>query len=232
MIANSIKLLKTCSHSLGLASSLTSFYLFYGIAAVLYPGGTWAEESTVGYLFWQNYLCDVLRDTSLNGMPNPGSSYGMISFGFLLWTLILGWTLLARFLREHSPKLAKILLLASALSCTGFIGVILCPPEKALLSYHFVAVFSAVTFGIIATIVPFFYFLRLDSYRFLGQAGLLLTAPSILGLFCYAAYHLKIPIFYNDNLVIGIQKIVVITTSALFLLSSIKDVQNAVEKQI
>lgn len=230
MISNSIKLFKAYYHSLGLILSLLNFYLFYGIAAVLYPGGTWEKESTIGYSFWENYLCDVLGETSLNGIPNPGSSYGLISFGFIFGALVFGWTMLAKFLDAYSPKLAKILLLSSAISCMGFMGIILLPPGDMLLNYHFMAVFFAVFFGIIATFVPVIYFLRIDSYRFLGQVGLLLTTPSAIALCSYVAYHLEVPIFYNDNLIIGMQKISVITTSGLFLLVSLKDVQNSVQR--
>ena len=212
--------------SLAISVSTLGFYLSYAISAALYPGGTWEDTSTVGYSFWQNYLCDVLQDTGLNGLPHLGSHYGLMAFGFLLATLLFWWTLLAKFLDEYSPTLARVVLMASFFSAVGFAGTVAFPAEEALRGYHFVAVLVAVLCGLFAIIMPLVYFLKMPTYRSLGKTGLLLISPVVITLCYYIAYHLEM-IVPREGLVIGLQKVSLITASMLCLLSARKQAQIA-----
>ena len=56
-----------------------------GIAASVYPGGTWMDRTTVGHSFWGNFLCDVARTPALDGRPNPGAPWGHAAE----WSLIV-----------------------------------------------------------------------------------------------------------------------------------------------
>ncbi len=56
-----------CSTLLG---SVVAFVALFGVAAASYPGGSWLEPDSVGYRFWENFFCDALHATALNGAPN------------------------------------------------------------------------------------------------------------------------------------------------------------------
>jgi hypothetical protein len=56
-----------------------------GIAAALYPGGSWVDRGQPGYGLWNNFLCDLARDRAINRSPNPGAAWGRAG----QWTLEL-----------------------------------------------------------------------------------------------------------------------------------------------
>ncbi len=211
--------MRTYFHSVGLVMAVFSFHLSYGVATALYPGGTWKGDMTVGHSFWQNYLCDVLKDPGLNGAPNPGVHYGVLAFVLLLVTLLVWWTLLARVLREHAPVFSRLLLMASLLSAIGFVGIVVFTAEEGLLTYHFAAILFSVLSGLCATITPFVCFLRIRAYRSLGIVGLLLTSTVVVNICFYVAHHLD-EALHNDNVLVPLQKLSVIAISVLCLLTA------------
>jgi hypothetical protein len=46
------------------------FVAFTTAAILLYPGGTWWDPNRQGHSFWQNFLCDLLHNPSLNHQNN------------------------------------------------------------------------------------------------------------------------------------------------------------------
>lgn len=214
-------------YSIAITISTLSFLIVYTVSAILYPGGTWENAATVGYSFWGNYLCDVLHATGFNSLPNPGRGYGFVAFGLILVILIFWWLLLTRFLGERSLVLARVIRIISFISAVGFLGIIIFPAAEALISLHFFSVAFGGLFGLIATILPLVYFLKMPSYRALGKIGLLLMSPAIITLFVYTAYHIGLFTPHSQLLIIALQKIIVITTTLLCLLSAFKAMQMA-----
>ena len=225
MFLNIVQIIKSQCLSLGLFLSLTGFYSSYGMAIKLYPGGTWEDRSTSGYSFWSNYLCDALQQPALNGFHNPGADFGLAAYGFLLLTLVFWWTILAKLTDSSSRRRAKVIRASAALSCLGLVGTIVFPAEARLLGAHFTAVVFAVFAGLAATLVPFFGFITEKGNRAFGKVGLLLCSPVFISILCYGAYHLKIPLFHNDTLIVSMQKISVVAVSMLSLLTLGKELQ-------
>lgn len=217
-------------HSLAIAVSLFGFYASYIASAALYPGGTWVDKSTVGYSLWQNYFCDIFQTTALNGLPNPGSQYVLVIFGFLLATLLSWWRLLNKFLADYSSRISKVVKIFVFLSFIGVVGVIIFPTALALRSYHFGAVLTATLCGLFASILPLVCFLRIPTYRSLGKMGLLLLSPVVLTLCFFILYHLGLLGLWTRAVIICLQKISFITVSMLFLLSVRKQLQVAAAK--
>lgn len=54
-------------------AAVASFIALYFVCAALYPGGTRADPSRVGFSFADNYWCDVLDVTTYGGTPNPAA---------------------------------------------------------------------------------------------------------------------------------------------------------------
>ena len=219
--------MRTPLHSRAITISLVGFYASYITAAALYPGGTWADKSTVGYSLRQNYLCDIFQTTALNGLPNPGSKYIFVAFGFLLATLFFWWGLLTKFLADYSPRISKAVNIFSYLSALGVVGLVTFPASVALRSYHFGAVLTATLCGFFASILPLAYFLKMPAYRSLGKIGLLFFSPVFITLCVFISYHLELVGIQARSWIIFLQQIDFITVSMLCLLSARKQLQMA-----
>ena len=67
------------------------FVVLYIIAALLYPGGSFAVPYQNGFSFWNNYLCDLLDHFAINGELNSARHYARASLGVLCASLMLLW---------------------------------------------------------------------------------------------------------------------------------------------
>ena len=72
------------------------FVLFYFMAAINYPGGSWIALDQIGFSFWDNYLCDLLDEYAINGELNPGRFHARLALGLLCFALLLLWSHLPR----------------------------------------------------------------------------------------------------------------------------------------
>jgi hypothetical membrane protein len=78
------------------------FVLFYIMAALNYPGGSWILPNQDGFSFWHNYLCDLLDVNAINGEINSARFYAIAALGFLCTGLFLLWFYLPRFFELRS----------------------------------------------------------------------------------------------------------------------------------
>jgi membrane-associated HD superfamily phosphohydrolase len=78
-------------------SGMALFVLLYIIAAINYPGGSWAFIDQNGFSFWHNYLCDLLDEYAINGELNTARFFARAALAVLCVSLILLW--------YHLPKL-------------------------------------------------------------------------------------------------------------------------------
>ncbi len=67
------------------------FVLFYILAALKYPGGSWIMPQQNGFSFWNNYLCDLLDQNAINGELNTARYFARISLTVLCLSLVLLW---------------------------------------------------------------------------------------------------------------------------------------------
>ena len=59
--------------------ALSLFTSFIVIGIIKYPGSTYLDNSTIGYYFFKNFLSDLGRTVTFNGVTNFYSSY-FVSF--------------------------------------------------------------------------------------------------------------------------------------------------------
>ena len=84
------------------AIGTTCFISCYGLAAALYPGGTWWNRRTVGHSFARNFLCDLMQSHALNGEPTPtGSLLARFGMFTMLVALVAFYAQIAKL---ESPK--------------------------------------------------------------------------------------------------------------------------------
>ena len=72
------------------------FVGLYGWATVLYPGGSTADHTTVGFNWLTNYWCDLTGETAKNGQPNPASPVATVAMIVLCVSLAAFWFTLPR----------------------------------------------------------------------------------------------------------------------------------------
>lgn len=75
-------------------AGITTFVLFFVIAASLYPGGSNFDPASIGYSWKENFWCELLGHSAKNSMPNAarpfaltgmiGLSVGVSSFWYLI----------------------------------------------------------------------------------------------------------------------------------------------------
>lgn len=80
------------------------FVIFYIIAAVNYPGGSYASFEQIGFSIKHNYLCDLLDANGVNGDHNNGNVYARIALGFLCLSVIIVWYYLPKLFAAKSKN--------------------------------------------------------------------------------------------------------------------------------
>ncbi|QEC40992.1 hypothetical protein [Pseudobacter ginsenosidimutans] len=67
------------------------FCILYLVAAWRYPGGSQTDAKSTGFSWKQNYWCNLLNETAINGQPNSSRTVAMIAMLVLAITLIYFW---------------------------------------------------------------------------------------------------------------------------------------------
>lgn len=67
------------------------FVGLYLLATHLYPGGHQLDPNSVGFSWAQNYWCNLLNETALNGRPNPARPVALAGMLVLAASLALFW---------------------------------------------------------------------------------------------------------------------------------------------
>ena len=67
------------------------FIILYLVAALLYPGGSQADKISSGYSLVNNYWCNLLYKTGINGLPNPGQPFAAAGVVVICFALSGFW---------------------------------------------------------------------------------------------------------------------------------------------
>ena len=63
------------------------YVLLYIYSASLYPGGSQADRTSIGYVWYLNFWCDLFGEKALNGETNPARSFAIIANCILALTM-------------------------------------------------------------------------------------------------------------------------------------------------
>jgi hypothetical protein len=69
------------------------YVLLYIIATLYYPGGSQIDKNSIGFSWINNYWCNLLNDTAINGQPNPAKPIAIAGMLVLCITLAYFWWL-------------------------------------------------------------------------------------------------------------------------------------------
>lgn len=154
------------------------FVLLYILAAFHYPGGSWNYVNHSGFSFRHNYLCDLLDEHAINGMPNAAKYYARLSLGVLCSSILMIWYFLPNLCTIKSVNL-KIMRYSGFLS----LGVTLFLASAT----HDTIVRIAGVFGVVAIMSVCIELYRAKRYKISG-----------LGLFCFIIFCLNYYIYETE----------------------------------
>jgi hypothetical protein len=69
------------------------FVLLYLVATLYYPGGSQVDKNSIGFSWLNNYWCNLLNETAINGQPNPAKPIAISGMLVLCSTLAYFWWL-------------------------------------------------------------------------------------------------------------------------------------------
>jgi hypothetical protein len=86
------------------------FVILYVIAALLYPGGSGADKTAIGYSWTNNYWCNLLSENAINGQPNAARPVAVTAMFILCLSLSTFWILFSALtrLRKYHKLLIQI----------------------------------------------------------------------------------------------------------------------------
>lgn len=67
------------------------FVLLYVLASLQYPGGSQVDPQSMEFSWMNNYFCNLLNETAINGKPNLGQPFALASLLVLALSLALFW---------------------------------------------------------------------------------------------------------------------------------------------
>ena len=119
--------------------ALSLFTSFIVIGFIKYPGSTYLDNSTIGYYFFKNFLSDLGRTVTFNGVTNFYSSFffnNALCIAGLLFSVFY-YFLPKFFQQENFFKISIIGSTFGILSCLCFIGTGLTPADLNLDAHIF-----------------------------------------------------------------------------------------------
>jgi hypothetical protein len=161
------------SRNIWILTPITGSFLFiilYVIAALLYPGGSGTDKTTIGYSWTDNYWCNLLNEKAINGQTNEARPVAITAMFILGLTLSAFWILF--------PVIAKLKKYHRLLiQIAGIVGMM---ASFLLLTRidHDIAINTSSAFGLIAMLGTMIalYQLKWKGLFTLGLFDLLLTA--------------------------------------------------------
>ena len=128
----------------------------WGVAIMLYPGGTVLDESTHGYSFTHNFLSDLGSTVAFNYTRNlPGAV--LFAAGILIGVTVLAGTFVGTIrLLSTEPRarlFARFAGVAGAFVCLGYLGAALTPLDRAFHLHIMASIVASRSFPIAALLL-------------------------------------------------------------------------------
>lgn len=163
--------------------ALAGAVVLTGASIVLYPGGTFLDESTRGYSFAHNFLSDLGSTVALNYQRNLA---GAILFGLavVLGVFTLGACVAAtvRVLSAATVarSFARLAAAAAVLVCVGFLGVAVTPEDRLMGLHMAFGMVAFRSFPLVTTLLAVAT-MRDDRFRARATAGWVVLSLVLAG---------------------------------------------------
>jgi hypothetical protein len=122
---------------------LLGFVVALLAAALVYPGGSWTEPQGIGFAWYRNFWCDLLRSHAINGADNSlGKLLASVGFAALGLAMLPYWWVAAGLL----PRGRRFWVAGfGVLSAVALAGLAAWPSDEQPLLHGVVALCSGVT---------------------------------------------------------------------------------------
>ena len=120
------------------------FVILYVIAALIYPGGSAADKTTIGYSWADNYWCNLLSEKAINGQTNAARPVAVSAMFVLCLALSTFWILFPAI--TQLKKYHKLLIQVAGTVCMLTSFLLLTRID------HDLAINASSAFGLIAMI--------------------------------------------------------------------------------
>lgn len=157
------------------------FVLLYFFATLLYPGGSQVDKNSIGFSWVNNYWCNLLNETAINGQPNTSRSIALAGMFVLCLTLSFFWYYFPKQITMHKS-------LRQIIQVSGILAMIIAFLLFTKINHNLVTN-AASTFGGLATIGTFIVLYK-NKYHKLFQFGLFNILLVGLNNLCYYKYEL------------------------------------------
>ena len=117
------------------------FVILYILATFLYPGGSQADKNSIGFSWLNNYWCNLLNETAINGHPNPSRFIALSGMFVLCLALSYFWLLFPKY--TNIPKWGMLIIQISGILAMA-IGLFL------FTEHHDIVINLAGIFGLLA----------------------------------------------------------------------------------
>jgi hypothetical protein len=159
------------------------FLVLYLVATCYYPGGSQADKYAVGFSWANNYWCNLLNDTAINGKPNPAKPIAISGMIVLCLALSFFWMLFPRLV--NIGNLARL-----TTQVSGILGMFIACFLFTQIDHDIVTNLASV-FGIIAAVGIFIGLYKIKWY----------------GLFAFGFFNILLVVlnnylYYHEGLII------------------------------
>ncbi len=76
------------------------FVILYMTATFFYPGGSQVDKNAIGFSLVNNYWCNLLNETAINGVYNPAKPIAVVGLTVLCLTLAFFWLLFPKHINQ------------------------------------------------------------------------------------------------------------------------------------
>ena len=135
------------------------FVVLYIVATLFYPGGSQFDKNSIGFSLTNNYWCNLLNETAINGQPNPAKSIALTGMFVLCLTFSFFWFIFPR--QINTSKNLKL-----TIQISGILAMIITFFLFTNINHDLVTNLAS-SFGAIATIGTFIALYKKNGLGFL-----------------------------------------------------------------
>ena len=152
------------------------FVILYFVATLFYPGGLQVDKNSIGFSWKNNYWCNLLNETAINGQLNPAKPIALVGMFVLCFTFSFFWFIFP--ITINSNKNLKL-----AIQVSGILAMTVAFFLFTNINHDLVTNLSS-SFGAIAIIGTFIGLYKQKWFRLFGF-GLLNILLVVLNNLCY-----------------------------------------------
>lgn len=140
---------------------IISFVGLYIFSSTLYPGGTQVDLSSVGFDWVNNYWCNLMSASGMNGLPNRARPYSILA------TIILCISLMVFFV-QFAEEYSKNIFWKRTIELSGIISMTFA--TFVFTRHHDMMIIVASGFGLVTVvgIIREIYLSKLRNYKMSG----------------------------------------------------------------